>query len=142
MGSEGRRGDSVNRIGSCFAGLLAAATPVTAQLSARADVSAGGRYVWHGVSRAAGLVAQPSLAMGFRLPRLSLEGGAVLHYELDRVSAGELSETGAGDRHLGEEDFGPGLARDRTDTPERGRGTLRLPRRSGPGRSGQCSQHD
>jgi hypothetical protein len=43
--------------------------------------------------------------MGLRLPRLSLEGGAVLHYELDRVSAGELSETGAGDRHLGEEDF-------------------------------------
>ena len=105
MGSEGRRGDSVNRVWYGFAGLLAAAPPVTAQLSARADVSAGGRYVWHGISRATGLVAQPSLAMGFRLPRLSLEGGAVLHYELDRVSAGELSETGAGDRHLGEEDF-------------------------------------
>jgi len=78
----------VNRVWYGFAGLLAAAPPVTAQLSARADVSAGGRYVWHGISRATGLVAQPSLAMGFRLPRLSLEGGAVLHYELDRVSAG------------------------------------------------------
>lgn len=82
-----------------------AAAPVGAQLSARADLYAGGRYVWHGVSRSAGLVAQPSLAAGFRLNRLSIEGGAVLHHELDRVSAGELSEAGAGNRHLGEEDF-------------------------------------
>jgi hypothetical protein len=85
--------------------LIAAASPAAAQLSARADVSAGGRYVWHGLSRAAGLVAQPSLAVGLRFSRFSVEGGAVLHYELDRVSAGELSETGTGDRHLGEEDF-------------------------------------
>src|SRR2546425_10557646 len=56
-------------------------------------------------SRAAGLVAQPSLAVGLRVHGLSLESGAVLHYELDRVSAGELSETGAGGRHLGEEDL-------------------------------------
>ena len=35
---------------------------------------------------------------------VSLESGAVLHYELDHVSTGELSETGAGGRHLGEED--------------------------------------
>ena len=90
---------------SCLSGLMAAAAPAAAQLSARADVSAGGRYVWHGVSRAAGLVAQPSLAVGLRLRRFSVEGGAVLHYELDHVSAGELSETGTGDRHVGEEDF-------------------------------------
>lgn len=82
-----------------------AAAPAGAQLSGRADLSAGGRYVWHGVSRSAGLVAQPSVAAGFRLSRLSLEGGAVLHYELDSVSAGELSQTGAGNRHLGEEDY-------------------------------------
>jgi len=82
-----------------------AAAPAGAQLSARADLSAGGRYVWHGVSRSAGLVAQPSVAAGFRRNRLSIEGGAVLHYELDSVSTGELSETGAGNRHLGEEDF-------------------------------------
>jgi hypothetical protein len=84
---------------------MVAASPAAAQLSARADVSVGGRYVWHGLSRAAGLVAQPSLAVGLRLSRFSVDGGAVLHYELDRVSAGELSETGMGDRHLGEEDF-------------------------------------
>ncbi|HEY3219144.1 MAG TPA: hypothetical protein VGJ80_00305 [Gemmatimonadales bacterium] len=79
--------------------------PAAAQLSARADVSSGGRYVWHGVSRAAGLVAQPSLAAGVRHRGFSLESGAVLHYELDRASAGELSETGAGERLLGEADF-------------------------------------
>ena len=50
-------------------------------------------------------MAQPSLAAGLRFGRLSLEGGAVLHYELDAVGAGELSETGTGDRRLGEEDF-------------------------------------
>jgi len=49
-----------------------AASPVAAQLSARADVSAGRRYVWHG-----------------------LEGGAVLYYELDRASPDERSETAA-----------------------------------------------
>ncbi len=90
---------------SCLVGLMVAAPPAAAQLSARTDVSAGGRYVWRGVSRAGGLVAQPSLAVGLRLRRLSVEGGAVLHYELDRVSTGELSETGVGDRRLGEEDF-------------------------------------
>lgn len=61
--------------------------------------------MWHGLSRSAGLVAQPSLAAGFRKNRVSIEGGAVLHYELDSVSAGELSQTGAGNRHLGEEDY-------------------------------------
>ena len=90
---------------SCLAGLVVAAPPAAAQLSARTDLSAGGRYVWHGISRAAGLVAQPSLAVGLRIHGFSLESGAVLHYELDRVSAGELSETGAGGRHLGEEDL-------------------------------------
>jgi len=46
-----------------------------------------------GISSSAGLVAQA------RWPwirvRASRESGAVLHYELDRASAGELSETGA-----------------------------------------------
>ena len=82
-----------------------AAVPVAAQLSARADVSAGGRYVWHGISRSAGLVAQPSLALGLRIHRLSLESGGVLHYELDPASTGELSESGAGGRPLGEQDL-------------------------------------
>jgi len=85
-------------------GLTVVAPGAAAQLSARTDVSVAGRYVWHGISRAAGLVAQPSLAFGLRVQRLSLESGAVLHYELDAASSGELSETGAGGRHLGEQD--------------------------------------
>jgi hypothetical protein len=85
--------------------MIVLAAPATAQLSGRADVSLGGRYVWHGVSRASGLLAQPSLAVGLRVGTLSLEGGAVLHYELDRVSPGELSEIGSGDPGLGEKDF-------------------------------------
>jgi len=89
----------------CLVAALVSASSVAAQFSTRADVSVAGRYVWHGISRAEGLVAQPSLAVGFRVQRLALESGAVLHYELDRVSAGELSETGAGARHLGEEDL-------------------------------------
>jgi len=81
------------------------AAPIAAQLAGRADAAVGGRYVWHGISRSAGLVAQPSLAVGLRIRTVSLEGGAVLHYELDHVSPGELSESGAGDPRLGEEDF-------------------------------------
>ena len=97
--------DPVRYAWLCLTVLTLAVAPAGAQVSARADLSAGGRYVWHGVSRSAGLVAQPSVAGGFRRRRLSIEGGAVLHYELDSVSAGELSQTGAGNRRLGEEDF-------------------------------------
>lgn len=85
--------------------LMVLAAPGTAQLSGRADVTAAGRYVWHGISRAGGLVAQPALAVGLRVRSISLEGGAVLHYELDRASLGELSESGAGGPRLGEENF-------------------------------------
>jgi hypothetical protein len=85
--------------------LMVLAAPAAAQLSGRADVTAGGRYLWHGISRAGGLVAQPSLAVGLRVRRISLEGGAVLHYELDHVSPGELSESGVGGPRLGEEDL-------------------------------------
>ena len=72
-------------------------TPASAaQLSARADFSLSTRYVWHGIPRAAGLVGQPSLATGLRLGGLSVEGGVVTHYEIDRVAAGELTEAGVG----------------------------------------------
>jgi hypothetical protein len=55
------------------------AAPAAAQISGRADLSVNGRYVWHGLSRARGWVAQPSLALGVRIRALSLEGGAVSH---------------------------------------------------------------
>src|SRR5207247_8539424 len=83
-----RRLDPVRHAWSCLAGLVVAAPPVAAQLSARTDVSAGGRYVWHGLSRAAGLVAQPSLAVELRAHRLSLHSDAVLHTELAPVPQG------------------------------------------------------
>ena len=58
-------------------GLFALLPPAAAQLSARFDVSFSNRYVWHGISRAAGALLQPSFATGFRLGRLSLEGGEI-----------------------------------------------------------------
>jgi len=84
--------------------LMLLAAPLTAQFSGRADVTAGGRYVWHGISRAAGLVAQPSVGAGIQIRKFSVDGGAVLHYELDHVSPGELSESGADGPRLGEVD--------------------------------------
>lgn len=81
-----------------------AAAWAQAQFSGRADVTLSGRYVWHGISRAAGLIVQPSFAAGVRLSRFSMDGGVVLHYELDSVPPGELSETGTGDGGLGEQD--------------------------------------
>lgn len=59
--------------------LMVLAAPAAAQMSGRADLSVNGRYVWHGISRARGWVAQPSLALGFRVHAVSLEGGAVFH---------------------------------------------------------------
>ena len=84
---------------------LIAVKPLSAQPVARIDVSASNRYVWHGLSRAAGLVLQPSLAAGYQLRRLTVAGGIVRHYELDPVSPAELSELGIGDGAFGEEDL-------------------------------------
>jgi len=84
---------------------LFAAGPLTAQLSTRVDLSSSTRYVWHGLSRAAGIVLQPSLAVGYRIHNLALASGLTRHYELDRVSPDELSELGNSKGHLGEDDF-------------------------------------
>lgn len=78
--------------------------PLAAQPVVRIDLDIANRYVWHGLSRAAGLVLQPSVAAGYRLHRLALESGLVRHFELDRVSPGELSELAAGTDHVGEDD--------------------------------------
>jgi len=84
--------------------LFHAITPLAAQPTARIDLELSNRYVWHGLSRAAGLVLQPAVAAGYRLHGLALGGGLVRHYELDRVSPGELSELAAGTHHVGEDD--------------------------------------
>jgi hypothetical protein len=79
--------------------------PLSAQPVARLDLAASSRYVWHGLSRAAGLVLQPSLAVGYQLRGFSLASGLARHYELDGVSPGELSELRNSGGHLGEDDF-------------------------------------
>lgn len=79
--------------------------PLAAQLTARLDVSSSNRYVWHGLSRAAGIVVQSSLAAGFRADRLTISTGFVRHHELDRVGPGELSELGNAKGRTGEDDF-------------------------------------
>jgi hypothetical protein len=84
---------------------VAAARPAAAQYTARADVTMGGRHVWHGLSRAAGMVVQPSIGFGLRSGRWSADGGLVRHYELDRVVSGELSQAGVGGGRLGEDDL-------------------------------------
>lgn len=85
--------------------VLLTAAPLPAQFIARFDLASSNRYVWHGLSRAAGIVFQPSFAAGYRIHRLTLASGLARHYELDRVSPGELSELGTGKGHLGEDDF-------------------------------------
>lgn len=79
--------------------------PLAAQFTARLDLSSSNRYVWHGLSRAAGMVIQSSAAAGVGLHRLTIAGGVVRHYELDQVSSGEISELGDGGGHTGEDDL-------------------------------------
>jgi hypothetical protein len=69
------------------------------------DLAASNRYVWHGLSRAGGIVLQPSLAAGYQLRSLSLAIGLARHYELDQVSPDELSELGNSAGHLGEDNL-------------------------------------
>ena len=92
------------RRGLCLL-LWAGGAPLHAQASARFDLATSNRYVWHGLSRAAGIVMQPSLAAGYRLRRFTLSSGLALHYELDRVSPDELSELGNSHGRLGEDDL-------------------------------------
>lgn len=80
-----------------------AVAPLQAQPSARFDLATSNRYVWHGLSRAAGIVLQPSVAVGYQFRGLTLASGLVRHYELDRVSPDELSELGDSNGHLGED---------------------------------------
>ena len=98
-----------------FVALLLTAHPGRAQVSARGDLSVRGRYVWHGLSRAAGLVMQPSLGVGMRTGRWTLDVGVVRHYELDHIAPGELSQVGEGDASVGEDDFWARTAIDLTD---------------------------
>src|SRR5437773_611802 len=65
--------DPVRHAWAALAGLVVAAVHAVGQPAPRADVSTGGRYVWHGLSRAAELGAQPSLAAELRAHRLSLQ---------------------------------------------------------------------
>ena len=97
----------VHATSGALATMLLAVHSAGAQVSARGDVALSGRYVWHGVSRAAGLVMQPSLGVGARFfRRVTLEGGVVHHYELDPRGPGELSQVGQGRGwSLGEEDL-------------------------------------
>jgi len=85
--------------------LWAGVGPLHAQASARFDVTTSNRYVWHGLSRAAGVLLQPSLAVGYQFHGLTLASGLVRHYELDRASPDELSELGSGTGHLGEDNL-------------------------------------
>ena len=86
-------------------GLLVPGACLAAQFEARLDLSSSNRYTWHGLSRAAGIVAQSAVAAGFRSGRLTIATGFVRHHELDRVSPGELTELGTGSGRVGEDDF-------------------------------------
>ena len=77
---------------------------LAAQFEARLDLSASNRYVWHGLSRAAGCVVQSSAAAGFRIDRFTISTGWVRHHELDQVSPGEITELGVGKGRVGEDD--------------------------------------
>ncbi len=79
--------------------------PLAAQLTARLDLAPSTRYVWHGLSRAAGGVIQSSAAAGLRLQRFTIAGGVVRHFEWDRPAPGGLSQLGDGDGHTGEDDI-------------------------------------
>ena len=79
--------------------------PLAAQFTARLDLSSSNRYVWHGLSRAAGGVIQSSAATGFRLQRFTIVGGVVRHFEWDQPAPGGLSQLGDGNGHTGEDDI-------------------------------------
>ncbi len=88
---------------------LARSGPAAAQAMLRAETVVSGRYVWHGISRSAGLGFHPSMAVGIRSLGLNFAAGGAAHYELDRVTPGELSEAGTG-RSLGEGDIWASVA--------------------------------
>src|SRR5438874_13421253 len=89
-------------------GPVALLPPAAAQLSARLDVSVASRYVWHGISRAAGTILQPSLGAGLRLGRVALEGGGVGTSSLMPARAVSPSSPGRPAGHRGRKAWGGG----------------------------------
>jgi hypothetical protein len=84
--------------------LLHAVVSLGAQPVGRIDLEVSNRYVWHGISRAAGFVLQPSLAAGYQFDRLVLGAGLVRHYEPGGSRPGELSQLASGTDRVGEDD--------------------------------------
>lgn len=78
--------------------------PLTAQPVGRIDLNLANRYVWHGLSRAAGMVLQPSVALGYQFDRLVFGAGVVRHYELGGPGPGEPSQLASGTGRVGEDD--------------------------------------
>lgn len=75
--------------------------PLSAQPSARLDITPGFGYLWHGLTRATGAVVQPAAGAGYSHKKLTVDGGVVGHFEL---SHGLQSQAGKGS-HLGEADI-------------------------------------
>lgn len=84
--------------------LLALTTPGAAQVSATAALTVADRYVWRGVTRVSGWVAQPLGAVEVALGPGVLTAAVWGDYELTRAGAGDLFDVGRDRRGFGEAD--------------------------------------
>jgi hypothetical protein len=84
--------------------LLSLVTPAAAQLSVTGAATVADRYVWRGVTRVNGWVAQPAAEVTGRTGRARLSMGVWGNVELSPAGAGDLGDRGLDRRGLGELD--------------------------------------
>jgi hypothetical protein len=84
--------------------LLGLVTPAPAQLSVTGATTVADRYVWRGVTRVNGWVAQPAAEIAGRARHARLSVGVWGNVELSRAGAGDLGDRGLDGRGLGELD--------------------------------------
>ena len=81
------------------------ACPAGAQVYVGVDAVAGSPYVWRGVTRANGWVAQPEGFVSVKVGGGFLSGGAWASYELGPAGPGDLSDLGTGQAGLAEVNY-------------------------------------
>jgi len=78
---------------------------VHAQVGLNLDAVVSSAYVWRGVTRVSGWVAQPEGFLSVKLGGAFLAGGAWASYELKRAGPGDLSDLGTGQSGLAEVNY-------------------------------------
>jgi hypothetical protein len=92
-------------VGTALVQALAIPSAAGAQVDLNLDAMVSSAYVWRGVTRVSGWVAQPEGFLSVKAGRTFLAGGAWASYELGHAGPDDLSDLGTGQAGLAEVNY-------------------------------------